>query len=128
MTVGKGGGGCESSRDEGGGAARTRRLCDGFLRQRQGLDLGETAVKLRLERPDAPLQRRVRGEEVEKRAGKGVAEEHVADFVGVAVANPRAIGQAADLLQRPGDPARVARELDGRGVGQELTLPDDGRT
>ena len=68
----------------------------------------------------------MRGEEIEEGAGEGVAEEHVADFLGVGVADPRALGQAADLLQRPGDSARIARELHRRGVGQELALPVDG--
>ena len=97
------------------------------LGRRQGLDFGEVPVELRFQRPDALSQRRVSGEEVEKAAGEGVAEEHVADFVGVGVADPRAFGQAADLLQCPGDSRRLAGELNRGGVGQELALPADGR-
>ena len=67
----------------------------------------------------------MRGEEVEKRAGQRITEEHVADFLGMAVADPRALGQTADLFQRAGDSAGVARELDRRGVGQELALAAD---
>ena len=33
----------------------------------------------------------------------------------------------ADSLERAGDSVRIARELHGRGVGQELALPRDGR-
>ena len=43
----------------------------------------------------------------------------------MAVADPRALGQTADLFQRAGDSAGVARELDRRGVGQELALAAD---
>ena len=68
----------------------------------------------------------MRGEKVEKRPGESVAEEHVADFRGVGVANPRSLLQAADLLQRPGDSARIPRELHRRSVGQKLALTVDG--
>ena len=64
---------------------------------------------------------------LKERPGEGVAEKHVADFRGMGVADSRAFVQPADLLQRPGDSARIASELHGRGVGQELALPADGR-
>ena len=33
---------------------------------------------------------------------------------------------AADFLQRAGEPAGIARELHGRGVGQKFALTADG--
>ena len=65
------------------------------------LDLGKLAVEIRLQRPNALGQRRVRGEEIEERPGEGVAEEHVADFRGVGVADPRALGQVRRSSSAP---------------------------
>jgi hypothetical protein len=48
-----------------------------------------------------------------------VAEQHVADFLGVAaVAQQRAVRQPGDLLQRAGQAGGLARELHRRGIGQ----------
>ena len=46
----------------------------------------------------------------------------LADLAGVGVADPRALGQAADLLQRSGNALGQARELHRRGVGQKFPL------
>ena len=53
----------------------------------------------------------------------GTAEEHVAGLLGPRLADGRAGGKRADLLECPGDAVGIARELHRRGVGQELTLP-----
>ena len=103
-----------------------RRCFNGRIHNARRLYRGETPVEIGLQRPDAQRERRVRGEEIEEAAGEGVAEEHVADFMGVAVAHPRAVGQTADLFQRPGDSTGVAGELHRRGIGQELPLAVDG--
>ncbi len=65
------------------------------------------------------------GEEIEDRTGEGVAEEHVADLVGVGIPDPRALGQPPDLLQGAGQGGGVAGELHAGGVGEELPLAGD---
>ena len=111
---------------DGKGDGRLPPRCVSILCRERRLDRGEAAVEIGFQGPNPRQQRRMGGKEVQQRAGEGVAEEHVADLLGVGVANPRALGQAADLLQRPGNPAGIAGKLDRRGVGQELPLPADG--
>ena len=43
-------------------------------------------------------------------------------FTCVRVPNPRTGVESANLLERPGDSLRIARELDGRGVGKKFSL------
>jgi hypothetical protein len=59
-------------------------------------------------------------------SGEAVAEVEVARLRRVRRRQLRARSAAADLLERAGDAERVAGELNGRGVGQELALARDG--
>ena len=79
------------------------------------------AAERRLQRLDALEQRRMRGEQAAE--ADAVAEQHVADFLGVAaVGELRAFVQAADLLQRAGQARGLAGELHRRGIGQQFAL------
>jgi hypothetical protein len=57
----------------------------------------------------------------EERFAQAVAEQHVTGFPGVSGFDLRA--GAADFLQRPGKPRRIAGELNRGGIGQEFALP-----
>ena len=81
-------------------------------------DLGKVAIERRIDAAD-PLDQRGMGGEDPQQMADGVAEEQVAGLLGLGVLDARALGQRADLLEGPGDPVRIPRELDGRGVGQD---------
>ncbi len=61
------------------------------------------------------------GEDLQEMAD-GVAEEQVAGLLGLGSTDARTLGECTDLLEGSGDPVRIARELHGRRVGQELAL------
>ena len=61
------------------------------------------------------------GQRAEKRFAHAVSEKHVAGFPGVSGFDLRA--GAADFLQRPGEPRRIAGELNRGGIGQKFPLP-----
>ena len=84
-------------------------------------DLGEVAVERGIDPADPLDQRRMGGEGPQEMAD-GVAEEQVARLLGLGGVDARPLGQGADLLEGAGDPVRIARELHGRRVGQELAL------
>ncbi len=48
------------------------------------------------------------------------------DLAGVVVNDGATERVAADFFQRSGDAGGIARELDGRGVGEEFALARDG--
>ena len=54
-------------------------------------------------------------------------EQHVADFLDLGIVDLRTIRQATDLLQRPGQPLGLARELNRRGIREELARPRHAR-
>ena len=90
------------------------------------LDPGEVAVERRIDPTDALDERRMGGEGAQQVAD-GVAEEQVAGLPGLGGLDAGALGQRADLLEGPRDPVRIAGELHGGGVGQELALSTHGR-
>ncbi len=51
-----------------------------------------------------------------------VAEQHMRNFLGVVAGELAAFGEAADLLQCPGNAFGLACELHGRGIGEEFAL------
>jgi len=67
----------------------------------------------------------VRGHESEERFAEAIAKKHMAEIGRMLGFQARAVAVTADFLERPGQSGGVARELDGRGVGQELALPAD---
>ena len=89
-------------------------------RQEVARDLGEGAAEPRLQPLDPLRERRVGGEDREEGVPDPLGEVEVAHLGRVLVADLRAGAQPADLLERAGDARRVAGELHGGGVGQEL--------
>jgi hypothetical protein len=74
----------------------------------------------RIQRLDALDQRRMRGHH--RGQAQALAEQHVAHFLGVGVAELRTFRQAGELLQRAGEAARLPRELHRRGIREQLAL------
>ena len=149
LKVGRGAGGRRRGGGGGGGGGRGRpaearhgRLgLFAHARQRAG---GQLTVEGRVDAADTLLQGRVRREEAVPETG-GRAEEQVLGLglgeaeVGGAVvlvfllvsiagrtSRRRGGGAARDFLEGAGETQRVARELDGGGVGEVLALPRDG--
>jgi hypothetical protein len=97
---------------------------------RRLVDLGqrharERPVPRRVDAPDTLLQRRVRRQQAARPEAQRVGEEQVAHLLGRPRAHARALGVAADPLDRFRE-ARAAGELHRGGVGQELALARDG--
>ena len=66
-------------------------------------------------------------QQANERFADAISEKHVGQFLGMGVAQARArFAQAADFFQRAGDASGIARELNGRGVGQKFALAADG--
>ena len=66
-------------------------------------------------------------EQADERLADAVSKKHVRKFLGVRVAEARTrFAEAADFFQRAGDAAGIARELDGRSVGEKFALAADG--
>ncbi len=89
--------------------------------RRSHADLRKVAFERGIDPTDS-LDERGMGGEHPKEMADGVAEEQVTRLLGLGAADAGTLGQRADLLERPGDPVRIARELDGRGIRQELAL------
>src|SRR5262249_1007371 len=88
------------------------------------LDLWKLPVPVRVDAADAVVERWVRREQArDSLFQQRVREAHVAHFADVGVIQVRALFESADLSERAGDAVRVARELDGAGIGQVLALP-----
>ena len=88
--------------------------------------LDELAVPARIDGADALVERRVRGPESAEVGAETLGEKEMTDLRRVRVADVGAEGEAADFAEGVGDAARVARELDGGGVGEKLTLARHG--
>src|SRR5690606_4430916 len=67
---------------------------------------------------DAFVDRWMRGEQ--RGEARAAAKEHVAGLFGARVPHGRT--GVGDARESAGDALRIARELDGRGVGEELAL------
>ena len=84
-------------------------------------------VEARFQRADPLQQWRMGGEQLaceELVEAHAIAEQHVADFLGIAaLVEARAIVQATDLLQRTGQSLRLPGELHCAGIGQFLARP-----
>ena len=90
-------------------------------------NVGKFSVEIRVKDADAFRERRMGFEQADERFADAVSKKHVRKFLGVRVAEARTrFAKAADFFQRAGDASRIARELDGRGVGEKFTLAADG--
>jgi hypothetical protein len=87
-----------------------------------GVGIYRIAAEQRLDRAHSVGDGRVGREPGRERVRERVGEEQVARFTRLRMADPAAAVQPADLGERAGDAPRVARELHGRGVGEELAL------
>ncbi len=81
-------------------------------------------LEARIERPDSLVERRMRGKQADE-ALAGATEQHVRNLLGFGMLDERR--EAADLLQCASQGHRLARELNGRGVGQHLALARHSR-
>jgi hypothetical protein len=90
-------------------------------------DMRKFSVEIWIKNADAFRERRMGFEQADERFADAVAEKHMRQLLGVRVAEARTrFAEAADFFQRAGNAARIARELDGRGVGEKLALAADG--
>src|ERR1035437_4595670 len=79
-----------------------------------------------INRANAVGNRRMRGHEVEQRIAEAVAKKHMAHIRRVGGFQFGTVTVTSDFLQRAGKSAGIARELNGRGVGQKFALAADG--
>jgi hypothetical protein len=78
---------------------------------------------LRIDTPDALLQRWMRGGQPLREPRNAFGKKSVTGCGSAWTSHARTVGQTADLLQRSGNAVRVARELNCGGVGQVFPLP-----